>query len=586
MARELVEVIFRAENRQLVDGLSKVEAQAGAADKKTGLLSKSLGKMGVDSKSAGAAMSGALAGGLAAAATAAVAFGVKSVASFQQGALAADKMSRATGLSVEQASRWIEAGDDLGITADQLGSAFGRFTKTLGSNSAAFKQYGVEAVRAKDGTVDMNATLLNTVGTLNRMSDPIERNKLATAAFGRGWQEVGELVTMSAGDVSKALADVSDQRVFDGSEVAKAKNYRAAMDDLGDSVTDLQNELGEGLVPALAASASGLSDLIGVANGLPDWMQSGGLGGLSTVFKEVWKDLGGGGKGEEAQAQIDAATEAWVRARGAAIDMNVTAEDLTAQNEELADAQRKAADAARDQADALRDAADAQLSALSSSLGLANAVANAEDQIGEYQATMASATATQRDQDAAGRELKGSLLSVASAAVKAAEDQAKAKGASFGAADALRAQQLALTALKQSYPGLAGVIDAFISKLNAIPRTVTTQLRVVGANVPASASGRGPYTARAAGGPVSAGQAISMNERSNTGPRETFVPGASGNVIPAPMLPGGGGLGGINITVNVQALDVTQRTGQLVVEGLVAGLRGGGLRRVQQALGV
>jgi hypothetical protein len=77
-----------------------------------------------------------------------------------------------------------------------------------------------------------------------------------------------------------------------------------------------------------------------------------------------------------------------------------------------------------------------------------------------------------------------------------------------------------------------------------------------------------------------------MNERSNTGPRETFVPGASGNVIPAPMLPGGGGLGGINITVNVQALDVTQRTGQLVVEGLVAGLRGGGLRRVQQALGV
>jgi hypothetical protein len=581
--REVVQLIFNADTGKVSTGLRSLGTEAAATDKKLSLMDKGLAKVGVSSSTAGAMVKGALAGGIAAAGAAALAFGEKSVRAFQEGALAADKMARSTGLSTEQASRWIEAGDDLGITADQLGVAFGRFTKSLSANSASLAKYGVEAVRTKSGAVDMNATLLATIDTLNKTTDPIKRSELANAAFGRGWQEVSELVTSSAADVSKALADVSDQRVFDGDEVAKAKQYRAAMDDLGDTVADLQNELGEGLVPALSAAAGGLSDFLGVANNLPDVLQGGGLGGLSSVFKEVWKDLGGGdGGGAKAQAEIDAATEAWVRARGAAIDMDGAAADLAAQNEELAAAQTKAADAARDQADALRDAVSAQLSSVSSSLGLANATADAEQELADYQQTAASTTQTAREHEAAERQVQGALLSVAQAAVRAAEDQAKAKGATLSASGALLAQQTALTGLKQSFPGLSSIIDAFIAKLNQVPRNITTRLQVIADKLPAGASPGRTYQAKAAGGPVGAGQAFTMNERvvSNTNRPEMVVAGSGNvNVIPSPMMPGGGG-GGTTINVTVNALD-PKAAASAVLDALQSAVRNGGRQRLK-----
>ena len=61
-----------------------------------------------------------------AAGTALVTFGIKAVGAFEDTAKAALNLGSATGLSVEDASRWIAVGDDMEITAEGLTTAFGK----------------------------------------------------------------------------------------------------------------------------------------------------------------------------------------------------------------------------------------------------------------------------------------------------------------------------------------------------------------------------------------------------------------------------------------------------------------------------
>jgi hypothetical protein len=197
----------------------------------------------------------ALAGGAAL-----VAFGTKAVTAFQDTALAAGKFSDATGLAVEDASRLIEVAGDVGIGAGTIESAIVRM------NSAAAKgdleKFGVELQRTADGTVDVNATFLETIDVLNGIKDPTERALAAQKIFGKGYKEVAEIIFDSADGVAQKLGQVSEAKVIDTEELEKARKFRESMDNLNDALEDIKLAGGEALVPLL----SGLADVTVLAN--------------------------------------------------------------------------------------------------------------------------------------------------------------------------------------------------------------------------------------------------------------------------------------------------------------------------------
>jgi hypothetical protein len=197
----------------------------------------------------------ALAGGAAL-----VAFGTKAVTAFQDTALAAGKFSDATGLAVEDASRLIEVAGDVGIGAGTIESAIVRM------NSAAAKgdleKFGVELQRTADGTVDVNATFLETIDVLNGIKDPTERALAAQKIFGKGYKEIAEIIFDNADRVQKKLGEVSEAKVIDPKELEKARKFRESMDNLNDALDDIKLAGGEALVPLL----SGLADVTVLAN--------------------------------------------------------------------------------------------------------------------------------------------------------------------------------------------------------------------------------------------------------------------------------------------------------------------------------
>ena len=195
-----------------------------------------------------------------AAGAALVGFAAKAVGSFQATALAAGRFSDATGIAVQDASRWIEVAGDLGVSTESIQGAFQRMNKAIADGK--LDEFGDAIVRTKSGAVDANATFVKLATTIGAIKDPTERAQAAQAAFGKSYGQIAELMTMSATDLSSALAEVSEAKVIDQGELRNAREFRDAMDELQDKVGDAAMKLGETLVPILLDVADAVETVI------------------------------------------------------------------------------------------------------------------------------------------------------------------------------------------------------------------------------------------------------------------------------------------------------------------------------------
>ena len=227
---------------------SVASAEGGLGKFKAG--SKSI----MDSVSANAA-SFAIAGGIAFAK-----FATDGIKAFQDLALGAEKFATSTGLSIQDASRYIEAAGDIAVPVDAVEAAIGRLNKTIGADPDKVRDLGVDLVYLKDGSLDVNATFLNTIERIKGIKDPAEKAKVAAQLLGKGWQSMSTLIEMGADDLSTALGNVSESKVISPEELKKAKEFRDVMDDLKDKVEDLSLSLGQSLVPIL----SDVGEIVGV----------------------------------------------------------------------------------------------------------------------------------------------------------------------------------------------------------------------------------------------------------------------------------------------------------------------------------
>jgi hypothetical protein len=551
----LIDVAVDGANRSLGSFKKSIQDADGAAGK-----FKAGASGAMDSIKANAGNL-AMAGGAAL-----VAFGVKAVGAFQETALEAGRLGESLGLSSEQASRFMEVAGDLGIETATLEKSIGKMNVEVAKSPAYFESLGIEIAKNADGSTDVQQTFLNVVDAIDKMPNATDRAAAAQKLLGKGWKDMAELVGGGSDKLKASLDAVSDAKVIDASEVEKARNFREAMDTLADSAEDFALLAGELLVPALTKAAETTEKGRNAFGKLDD-----ALGpvdeSLTRLVETNWKYLNPVGQaitaiglfGDEADDSTDA-TRRYEEAISRQSDASAIQAALTDEATEATESSTEAIDeswaALERQRNAQEAANNAILEGLNSSLAYRNQQARTSEAI-------VAATATTGDMAQASRDAEGAVLDQAAAAVKLAEDQAAATGAT------LSAEQKAAT-FKAELEKLAGfltgdalaAVQGYINQLNRIPRTVDTKVNFAGGGGSLKPAGY-----RASGGPVSAGGAYVVGER---GPELLQMGSTSGNVVPNNKL------GGVNVTINAGLGTNPIELGRVVQDALNKYARSGG----------
>jgi hypothetical protein len=460
-----------------------------------------------------------------------VAFAGQGIKAFQDLALQAGKFADATGLAVQDASRYIEFAGDIAVPIDAIEGAIGRLNKTIGTDPDMVRNLGVDLVYLKDGSLDVNETFLNTIQRIKDIKDPAEKARVAAKLLGKGWQATAELIEMGATDVRKALKNVSDEQVIDPAELERAKKFRDTMDDLADKTKKIALALGEFLVPIITdiveiidRTVTGLGDMYG-------WLQKQWK---KTYFATAWDEIN-----ITAGMMVDDIKEGLGDIFGMFSDQKevipVFAEDMRNARQDAKDF-KEAIKEARNPLDELTTSVD------KAAIAIGTAEAAWKNLIGQFERKVSfdkldTDLATLRETAiAAFSGGKEEMDAFNAAALVVAEDFAKFAenfppelstqlSIEVNSMDLERLERAASLVKFLDSPIGSGGNDA------SIYRRVSTPL-VAGA--------------RANGGPVGRGSTYLVGEQ---GP-ELFTPGTSGNITPNNALSGGG-----NITVNVMSAD-------------------------------
>ena len=402
-----------------------------------------------------------------------VAFGIKAVHAFEDTAKAALDLGKATGLSTEQASRWIAVGDDFGVSADSLASALGKMGKNL--DSAAFEKYGISAETTNGALLDVLETLNNTA--------PVDRARVGMELLGKGWKSVAPLLGHTRAEYEKMLGSVEDGQVITASEAKKAERMRLAEDALADALKDVTLAVGE-QVAELAPLIDRMSDFVSLSTAIVPKSDSvsdsiDSLGEAAAASGDAFKYLTERGYSSAAAVQIIA-------------DYRLKTEDATKATDALEAATKAEAAAAaaagnkvdalagylEDQAKQAKAAADGLWDAESASLDVADSYANMNEAVQKSIDLGNDENATQAEKDQAYRDVRRSQIAVVDALAKQAEAYAKEQGAADGSRASVMLQIAELERQKAKYPELTAMIDEYIKSLERIPGVVTTNVSV------------------------------------------------------------------------------------------------------------
>ena len=318
-------------------GLKEAETAFGKFSREVGSAQGAMGKFQAISSSAFSAVKANAVAFATGAAAAIGTFVVKSVTSFQNLALEAGKFADATGLSTEQASRFIEVAGDIGVESAVVEKSIGFMNKTLGNTPGLFEDLNVEIERTSSGATDVNGTFLNVIDRLNKIEDPAARAAAGTKLLGRSWTELSELVAMGSKDLSAALAEVADSKVITDEDKQNARDLRDEVDQLKDAWEGFANNIGRTLLPALADAFEAVNKLIGAIDQLPGGTEAFFAGGYENAnkFVGIVEDLVGGlfDVGDETKTTYvvtEELKEAWIGGKEAMINARTEADQLSA----------------------------------------------------------------------------------------------------------------------------------------------------------------------------------------------------------------------------------------------------------------
>ncbi len=373
----------------------------------------------------------------------------------------------AAGVSAEQGSRLNAVFKGLGVEAEDGADVLKTMGEIIGTDAEKFKTYGVEIVKAKDGTTDMVGTLGAVAERFREMTDPAQRAALGSELFGDSWVKIAPLLSGGKAELDDLLGSVSKSALVTDDAIKANDEMAKKLGEARQAIDALQIAAGKEALPELVEDLRAAVFVLEQLNAANDKVNFIGWGkdladGMNPLKSGVelwqrWNDEQERTKGIDLAPTIDRVASAMLAAAGEA--------------KPLADAERDAARAAEEQArktadtvtelEALEKAVDdataayeraqgAVVTTFEAQLRYDDAVKAAEDAMtattsaaealttatSEHGAESEEATKAQGDYSKALEDAEKRSYDQAAAAVELARKQAEVSGATLTTAEA------------------------------------------------------------------------------------------------------------------------------------------------------
>jgi hypothetical protein len=148
--------------------------------------------------------------------------------------------SRATRMATEDLSRFVQVGDDMGVSMDSI-------TRAL-------------QMATKNGFAPSITALADLADKANAMNTPTERAAYLAKLFGRNWAELDPILQLGGQRIRELAAAQKDGLVVTEAEIKKTERLRLRLDELNDSWISVRNTIVMDIIDAYDKEAAASSE--------------------------------------------------------------------------------------------------------------------------------------------------------------------------------------------------------------------------------------------------------------------------------------------------------------------------------------
>lgn len=160
------------------------------------------------------------------------------------------KLSRALNINTTEASTLNIALGDIYSSADQFVDASAKLGRQLLKNEDELNRVGLVTRDSSGHFRNMQDLMLDSIKVLNSYEQGVDRNLAALSLFGKGAGEVTSLLKLNSDVIEEARKKQEDLALVVGVEnVAAARAYKAAVNDVEDVLLAVKKAVGDAVMP-------------------------------------------------------------------------------------------------------------------------------------------------------------------------------------------------------------------------------------------------------------------------------------------------------------------------------------------------
>lgn len=194
------------------------------------------------------------------------------------------KLSRALGLTGEQASTLHTALGDIGSSGDDYIAVFTKFARQLKNNEDGLRAQGLATRDANGNLRDSDTLFREALASVGSYKAGLDQNTYAQSLFGKSLDEVMKLQKLNIGVLEEAKRKNQELGLVVSKEnVEASKAYKLAMNDVSDVLLAVKKTIGDAVMPVFTE----LAEYFASTGPYVVEIFKGAMLGLLTVFEVI-----------------------------------------------------------------------------------------------------------------------------------------------------------------------------------------------------------------------------------------------------------------------------------------------------------